>query len=51
MAAMAGNRKTLEEFIRKHYETSAFNTCKRQHCPVTAGPPIRILTPEDAVLM
>ena len=46
MAATASNRKALEEFIRKHYETNAFNTCKRQHWPVTAGPPMRIHTPE-----
>ena len=51
MAATASNRKALEEFIRKHYKTSAFNTCKRQHWPVTAGPPMRIHTPEDAVPM
>ena len=30
MAATANNRKALEEFIRKHYKMSAFNTCKRQ---------------------
>jgi hypothetical protein len=29
MAATASNRKALEEFIRKHCKTSAFNTCKR----------------------
>ena len=52
MAAMASNRKALEEFIRKHNKTSAFNTCKRQHWPATAGPPpMRIHTPEDAVRM
>jgi hypothetical protein len=38
MPAMASNRMVLEEFIRKHYMTSVFNACKRQHCPVTAGP-------------
>ena len=31
LAAEDSNRKALNEFIRKHYETSAFNTCKRQH--------------------
>ena len=51
MAATASNRKALEEFIRKQYKTSAFNTCKRQHWPVTAGPPMRIHTPENAVPM
>jgi hypothetical protein len=49
MATMDSNRKTMEEFIRKHYKTSAFNTCKRQHWPVTAGPPMRIHTPDNAV--
>jgi hypothetical protein len=51
MANTDSNRKALEEFIRKHYEMSAFNTCQRQHWPVTAGPPMRIHTPEDAVPM
>jgi hypothetical protein len=51
MAATASNRKALEEFIRKHYKTSAFNTCKRQHLPITAGPPMKIHTPDDAVPM
>ena len=51
MAATDSNRKALEEFIRKHYKTSAFNTCKRQHWPVTTGPPMRIHTPEDALPM
>ena len=49
MPATASNRKALEEFIREHYRSSAFNTCKRQHWPVTTGPPMRIHTPEDAV--
>ena len=49
MPATTSNRKALEEFIREHYKTSAFNTCKRQHWPVTAGPPMKIHTPEDAV--
>ena len=48
MAAKDSNGKALEEFIRKQYKTSAFNTCKRQHWPVTAGPPMRIHTPEGA---
>ena len=51
MPARASNRKALEEVIRKHYKMSAFNTCKRQHWPVTAGPPMIIHTPEDAVPM
>ena len=49
MPATPSNRKALKEFIREHYKTSAFNTCKRQHWPVTAGPPMKIHTPEDAV--
>jgi hypothetical protein len=51
MAATASNMKVLEEFLRNHYETSPFNTCKRQHWPVTAGPPMRIHTLDDAVPM
>jgi hypothetical protein len=51
MAAMASNMKALEEFVRKHYKTSAFNTCKRQHWPITARPPMKIHTPDDAVPM
>jgi hypothetical protein len=50
MTATDSNRKALGEFIR-HYEKSAFNTCKKQHWPVTAGPPMRIQRPEDAVPM
>ena len=36
MPATDSNRKALEEFIKEHYKSSAFNTCKRQHWPVTS---------------
>ena len=51
MATTASDKKALEEFIRKHYKTSAFNTCKRQHWPITAVQPMKIRTPDDAVPM
>ena len=44
MPATASNRKVLEEFIK----AGAFNTCKRQHWPITAGPPMKIHTPPEA---
>ena len=37
MPATESNRKALEEYIKEHYKSSAFNTCKRQHWPVTTG--------------
>ena len=46
--ATDSNRKALEEWIKEHYKGGAFNTYKRQHWPVTAGPPITIQTREDA---
>ena len=46
--ATASNKKALEEFIRNHYKAGAFNTCKRQHWPITAGHPMKIHTPADA---
>jgi hypothetical protein len=45
--ATASNRKVLEEYIKNHFRARAFNTCKRQHWPVTAGPPMKIQTPPD----
>jgi hypothetical protein len=36
--ATASNRKVLEEYIKNHFRAGAFNTCKRQHWPITAGP-------------
>ena len=44
MPASTSNRKALEESIKEYYKTSAFNLCKRQHWPVTAGPPMKIHT-------
>jgi hypothetical protein len=37
MPATASNRKVMEEFIKNHYKAGPFNTCKRQHWPITAG--------------
>jgi hypothetical protein len=48
MPATASNRKVLEEYIKNHFKAGAFNTCKRQHWPITAGPPMKIHTPSDA---
>jgi hypothetical protein len=48
MPATASNRKGLEDFIKEHFKAGAFNTCKRQHWPITAGLPMRIHTPTDA---
>jgi hypothetical protein len=36
MPATASNRKVLEDFIKEHFKAGAFNTCKRQHWPITA---------------
>jgi hypothetical protein len=49
MPATTSNNKALEESIKEYYKTSAFNLCKRQHWPVTAGPPMKIHTAPDAV--
>ena len=49
MPATDSNRKTLEEFIKEHYKSSAFNSCKIQRLPVTSRPPMTIHTPDDAV--
>jgi hypothetical protein len=46
--ATASNRKVLEEYIKNHFKAGAFNTCKRQHWPITAGPPMKIHTPPEA---
>jgi hypothetical protein len=48
MPATPSNRKVLENFIKNHFKAGAFNTCKRQHWPITAGPPLKIHTPPDA---
>ena len=48
MPATDSNRKALEEWIKDYYKAGAFNTCKRQHWPITAGPPMKIHTREDA---
>merc|ERR1712030_311905 len=45
------NRKTLEDYIKNHYKASAFNLCKRQLWPITAGEPMRMHTNENAVPM
>jgi hypothetical protein len=38
MPAPASNRKVLVEYIKNHFKAGAFNTYKRQHWPITAGP-------------
>jgi hypothetical protein len=45
--ATASNKKVLEEYIKNHFRAGAFNTCKRQHWPITAVPPMKIHTPPD----
>ena len=37
MHATESNRNALEEYIKEHYRSFAFNTCKREHWPVTSG--------------
>ena len=49
MPATASNRGALEDFIKDWYAASAFNVCKRQAWPITAGPPMKIFTKKDAV--
>ena len=49
MPATKSNRKELEKYIKNHFKTSAFNTCKRQHWPAVAGPPMKIHTRDNAV--
>jgi hypothetical protein len=48
MPATASNRKVLEEYIKNHFKAGAFNTYKRQHWPITAGPQMKIHTSPDA---
>ena len=42
MAAIPENRKKFEDWILKYYTPGAFNVCKRQPMPSTAGPPMKI---------
>ena len=42
MAAVPENWKKLKEWILKYYNPGAFNTCKRQPMPSTAGLPMKI---------
>ena len=39
---MPENRRELEEWILKIYSPGAFNVCKHQPMPSTAGPPLKI---------
>jgi hypothetical protein len=39
----------LEDWLKDYYASSAFNICKRQTMPSTAGPPMRIHTRSDVV--
>jgi len=48
MPATDSNKKALENWIKEYYKAGAFNTCKRQHWPITAGLPMKIHTREDA---
>lgn len=48
MPATDSNRKALETWIKEYYKAGAFNMCKRQYWPVTAGPPMKIHTNENA---
>ena len=48
MPATTSNRIGLEDYIKEHFKAGAFNTCKRQYWPITAGPPMNIHTSSDA---
>ena len=48
MPATESSRGALEDFIKDWYASSAFNVCKRQAWPRTAGPAMRIFTKPDA---
>ena len=48
MPATTSNRIGLEDYIKEHFKAGAFNTCKRQYWPITAGPPMKIHTSSDA---
>ena len=47
MPATASNRGALEDFIKDWYAASAYNVCKRQAWPRTAGPTMKIFTKQD----
>ena len=49
MPATDSNRKALEDYLKEYFKSSAFNTCKRQSWPITAGQPMRMHTTPDAV--
>ena len=49
MPAINANRSKLEDWIRNHYASSAFNVCKRQAMPRTSGPVMNIFTQPGAV--
>jgi hypothetical protein len=49
MPATTVNRSKLEDWIRNYYASSAFNACKRQPMPRTAGPAMNIYTQPGAV--
>ena len=42
VAALPENRKELEDWILKYHSPGAFNVCKCQPMPSTAGPPLKI---------
>ena len=47
--ATVKNRLRLENYIKEHFKSSAFNVCRRQKMPETQGPPMKIHTKPDAV--
>merc|ERR1711954_156820 len=46
--AIPANRKRLEDWILQYYSPGAFNICKRQPMPSTAGPPMKIFVDPGA---
>ena len=51
IAAVPENRKELEDWILNHYKSGAFNVCKRQPMPSTAGPPMKIFVDPAATVL
>ena len=49
MPVTASNRQELENWSKDYYAASAFNSCRRQSWPKSAGPPMKIFTKPDAV--
>jgi hypothetical protein len=47
MPATKSNIMALEEWIKNHFKTSAFNQFRRQTWPITTGTPMKIHTKPD----